>query len=264
VSRDEPARLWDVASGQCKAALQDSVGMLAISAGVLATSALAKADEVPPVQLWDVESGRLKATLSGGKGPVVLLALSRDGTLLAAWERWWQQWQKGDPPPADCVRLWNVASGLSQRTLQVPGGRAMQPALAFSADGRLLATGGARTPGFYHFTMHLWDVDTGQLQRTLPDTSAFAFSEQGSTLATASADGTVRVWAAACSQIQATLRGHAGWLQKLAFAPDGQTLAAASTSGTGALSVRLWDVDRGRHRAWKTIPTGPRTATNNW
>jgi WD40 repeat protein len=64
-----------------------------------------------------------------------------------------------------------------------------------------------------------------------------AFSPDGRLLATASADGTVRLWAVPTGEAKATLRGHTDSVGHVAFSPDGLRLATASADAT----VRLWD-----------------------
>ncbi|WP_344443207.1 helix-turn-helix domain-containing protein [Kitasatospora nipponensis] len=68
--------------------------------------------------------------------------------------------------------------------------------------------------------------------------NAVAFSPDGVRLATASSDGTVKVWHVADRQVDRTLTGHGGPVRTVAFSPDGSTIASGSTDGT----VRLWDV----------------------
>ena len=64
------------------------------------------------------------------------------------------------------------------------------------------------------------------------------FSPDGQTLASASADGTVRLWSRDGTPLN-TLEGHTSSVYDVRFSPDGQTLASASADGT----VRLWSRD---------------------
>ncbi|HEY1368570.1 MAG TPA: hypothetical protein VGF23_15725 [Gaiellaceae bacterium] len=69
---------------------------------------------------------------------------------------------------------------------------------------------------------------------------AVAFSPDGSVLASASDDGTLRLWNVRTHQgIGQPLRGHGdGGVNGVAFSPDGTMLASGGDDGT----VRLWDV----------------------
>ena len=69
-----------------------------------------------------------------------------------------------------------------------------------------------------------------------------AFSPDGETLATAAADGTVKLWHVGSGEVRRTLAGHKGHVTTVAFAPDGQTLA----TGGFDRAVRLWNVADGR------------------
>ncbi|GAB4300702.1 MAG: hypothetical protein Fur0025_40530 [Oscillatoriaceae cyanobacterium] len=64
-----------------------------------------------------------------------------------------------------------------------------------------------------------------------------SFSPDGNTLATASDDGTARLWDLSGNQI-GELRGHQDWVRSVNFSPDGNTLATASDDRT----ARLWDL----------------------
>ena len=68
---------------------------------------------------------------------------------------------------------------------------------------------------------------------------ALSFSPDGKTMATASFDGTVRLWDFAAGQETAVLAGHAAAVYAVTFAADGNTIATASQDQT----IRLWNAD---------------------
>ncbi|HIK45306.1 MAG TPA: hypothetical protein IGR64_10525 [Leptolyngbyaceae cyanobacterium M65_K2018_010] len=67
--------------------------------------------------------------------------------------------------------------------------------------------------------------------------NSVSLSPDGRILASASADGTVKLWEKNGRELQ-TLRGHTAGINSLSFSTDGQMLASASVDGT----VKLWNL----------------------
>src|SRR5205085_1701961 len=103
-----------------------------------------------PVRFWDTRSGTLQKELADQPHSARPIALSPDGSILAAGGK--------------SIKLWDVRTGKLLRELF--GHLKKTQALTFSADGRLLVGGGS------YGTTNVWEVATGRHLVTL-----FTFSE---------------------------------------------------------------------------------------
>lgn len=91
----------------------------------------------------------------------------------------------------------------------------------------------------------MWDISSGQCVHTLrghnDEILDVCYNSTGSRLATASADGTSRVFNTMTGACQSILIGHEGEISKVTFNPQGGRLLTASSDKT----ARLWDVETG-------------------
>jgi serine/threonine protein kinase/WD40 repeat protein len=110
-------------------------------------------------------------------------------------------------------------------------------AVAFSPDGRILATAG----GGIESSIQLWDTATGSPLGSLEGHHAsvqrLLFWPDGRTLASGSNDQTIRLWDLSSRSVLRRLRGHRVGVHDLALMPDGAKLVSASRDGT----IRFWD-----------------------
>lgn len=132
-----------------------------------------------PIRLWDLTTGKEVRQLVGHLGPPGCIVFSPDGKLLAS---------VAGPSSRgidDTIRLWDVATGKQVRlhdAHQDPEwtSGSVRSGLAFSPDGKLLATSGPDR------TVRLWNVSTGMELRAWGEDhypSALVFSPDGKLLA---------------------------------------------------------------------------------
>jgi WD40 repeat protein len=214
---DRVAYVWDVATGREVARLETS-GLVQHATFSPDGHVVATASRDGLIRLWDAESGHETAQLE--EPDVVRIHFSPNGELLSS------------VSAGGTAHLWNVSTAAP--ALRANG--IFWNAL-FNPDGQFILTA-------FDNTARLWKTDgtefrvfAGHENRV----TAAAFSPDRRLIATASLDGTARIWSIESGGLVTMLNGHTEPLTDIAFSHDGQLLVTASRDGT----ARIWRVKDG-------------------
>jgi WD40 repeat protein len=235
---DDTVRVWEVATGKQLHKLDAHQAMVARVVFSPDGKVLASRGGLDGLlRLWNPATGAELHKIEGLSkvNPwrfyrEAALAFSVDGKEVAASTR------KG-------IVCYDVASG--KETRQLEGYRDCMY-LAYSPDGKLLASGGLDDAPKEQYSLRIWDAATGkevrrfELPKNEPPT-CFAFSPDTAKLAAVIAETDSFIFDVQSGKVIHRLPQY--WAYRIAYAPDGKTVA--SIKGP---TIRLWDAATGNER----------------
>jgi WD40 repeat protein/energy-coupling factor transporter ATP-binding protein EcfA2 len=223
-------RLWDVATGKERATV--AVGTLPIPTLAISPdgSRLATVSD-NRLKLWDTSTGQEEPSSAKDLSFPTHLAFSPQGTILAIAD-------------SDKIHLWN---NVTQRLLTMKGHSEVVTSMAFSTDGKFLASGSTvRALPSHKTNLKVWDVIAGKerfnLSGHIGGVYSLAFSSDSKMLASGGYDKTVKLWNLSTGQETSTLQGHADSIISVGFVFDGTKVASGTKSGT----IKIWELERGQ------------------
>ena len=263
-NRGSQIKIWDVKSGR---ELRSFVsGDIPMQADFTADGrVLGTVGTMGQISLWDAQSGTKLRDLTSA--PIVgAMPAIKPGQMPTK------------PNMADIASMMtNVLGTMSAGTM----GQTVT-SLAFTSDGRILATGGVESKANIDIAammsgamsgqrpkkgskapdpadimkdfkveavgqIRLWDVATGReigaIRGHGRGVSKVAFSRDGKLLASGATDNTIKIWDVETRAEVRTLTGHTSNIESMDFSPDGRLLASAGEDG----STFLWDTKTGEH-----------------
>ena len=218
-------RIWDLQTGEIlvQTSIEHDYALSSVDYNPHHQT-IASAGKDHTILISDAITGKLIKTLSSTHRAAWGARFSPNGEVLASSSI------RGD------ICLW-LETNSSVTTLI--GHQALVRSIAFSSDGKLLATASCDA------SWRLWDLQTRQTIHTQSGYGdwiwSLAFSPDGRFLAVSGANNIAELWQVSTCQLLHSFTGHTQDILTIEFSPDGQYLATGSTDRT----IKIWQIETG-------------------
>jgi WD40 repeat protein len=266
-SIDQTVRLWDAGTGREVRSFIGHIDEVTACAFSPDGKKVLSASRDKTLRLWSVVDGEEISRFTGHAHDIVDCAFSPDGSLILSAAEDWRALLRDASSGAVVADFCGHSNPRLTSCACSPDGDVVATAskdktvILWDATMRTAKAGGTKRTTVIDWTI-VADRELGpQEQRTQfwrPEAGSFvsikcpdegienwAFSPDGSSLATAGADGLVRIWGTGTGDLIAELKGHSDAVRACSFSPDGKTVVSGSADRT----LRLWDCRRKKETA---------------
>jgi WD40 repeat protein len=168
------------------------------------------------IKIWDVKTSRLLKTITWRS--LSSINISPDGKYLACSDA------------METIKIFDSESGREIKTLTMVDEHSKRQ-VQFSPSGSQLAISGNN--------ITIYALNSWEILKTLPGSSAFSYSPDGQYIASNSNDYEINIISIATSETIRTFRGHTKPINSIIYSPNGLYLASCSEDG----SVIIWDIN---------------------
>jgi len=227
-------RLWDAQTGQLLAVLRGHENQLRAQDFSPDDTRIVTASRDQTIRLWDAKDGKLLAKMTGHKGCVNDARFSPDGSRIAS------------VSSDHTLRIWD---GLTGESLGVLHGHSGELTSVSYLGSEIVSHG-------LDGTIRYWNPDSIERDNRLKGHKSFVYGvamhPDGKQVASASWDGTVRIWEYSTGrELKVFSHGEGTIVTALAYNPEGRLLVSLCRQK----GAHLWDTETGEllHR-WEIKP----------
>ncbi|PSB43226.1 hypothetical protein C7B80_24915 [Cyanosarcina cf. burmensis CCALA 770] len=230
-SADSTLKIWEIETGNCIRTIKTSqnpqtvLNAIAINASQH-TIATGSTSVQGTVKLWNWQTGEMIDAVRAASSGIRSLAMSQDGKILVSGSG------------GGTIKIWHLDRGLNQPKHDLSNAH-MSDVLTLAIRNQILISGGEDR------TIKIWDLNTTEKQQPIHILEGHGgsiwcvvVSPDGTKIASASADYTVKIWDLLTGQILETLTGHLGEVRTVTFSPDSKMLASAGDDWV----IKLWQL----------------------